>query len=180
MLKEGGVACFRAARRGRIQIINRTDSPVRVLMLSSMIRGEVIEYLDTGKVLAKDVEDEDIMFAGPDPRPSTGKARTSSGRRLDQPGGRKLRSGERSSSARASCRWSQSGLKTTLWSRSRARTGWSSTKSGLRLRSPSAGGFSDTSGKLIEEGTMYDVQTKRTGGQAYDWPWPFRTPLRYP
>ena len=29
-------------------------------MLSSMIRGEIIEYLDTGKVLAKDVEDEDI------------------------------------------------------------------------------------------------------------------------
>ncbi len=34
-------------------------------MLSSMIRGEVIEYLDTGKLLVKDVEDEDIMFAMP-------------------------------------------------------------------------------------------------------------------
>ena len=30
-------------------------------MLSSMIPGEIIEYLDTGKVLAKGVEDEDIM-----------------------------------------------------------------------------------------------------------------------
>jgi len=28
---------------------------------------EVIEYLDTGKVLAKDAEDEDIMFAKPGP-----------------------------------------------------------------------------------------------------------------
>jgi uncharacterized cupin superfamily protein len=34
-------------------------------MLSSMIAGEIIEYLDTGKVLAKDVEDEDIVFARP-------------------------------------------------------------------------------------------------------------------
>ena len=26
---------------------------------------EIIEYLDTGKLLAKDIEDEDIMFATP-------------------------------------------------------------------------------------------------------------------
>jgi hypothetical protein len=32
-----------------------------------MIRGEVIEYLDTGKVLAKDAEDEDIMLVRPGP-----------------------------------------------------------------------------------------------------------------
>jgi hypothetical protein len=36
-------------------------------MLSSMIGGEIIEYLDTGKVLAKDAQDEDIMFARPGP-----------------------------------------------------------------------------------------------------------------
>jgi hypothetical protein len=36
-------------------------------MLSSMIGGEIIEYLDTGKVLAKDAQDEDIMFAQPGP-----------------------------------------------------------------------------------------------------------------
>ena len=62
-LKKGDVVCFPRGKDGVHQIINRTDSPIRVLMLSSMIRGEVIEYLDTGKVLAKDVEDEDIMFA---------------------------------------------------------------------------------------------------------------------
>ena len=66
-LAEGDVVCFPRGKAGAHQIINRTDSPVRVLMLSSMIRGEVIEYLDTGKVLAKDVEDEDIMFARPGP-----------------------------------------------------------------------------------------------------------------
>ena len=67
VLKEGDVVSFLRGKDGAHQIINRTDLPVRVLMLSSMIRGEVIEYLDTGKVLAKDVEDEDIMFAGPGP-----------------------------------------------------------------------------------------------------------------
>jgi hypothetical protein len=36
-------------------------------MLSSMIRGEIIEYLDTGKLLVKDVDDDDIMFARPGP-----------------------------------------------------------------------------------------------------------------
>jgi uncharacterized cupin superfamily protein len=67
VLKEGDVVCFPRGKDGAHQIINRTDSAVRVLMLSSMIRGEIIEYLDTGKLLAKDVEDEDIMFARPGP-----------------------------------------------------------------------------------------------------------------
>jgi uncharacterized cupin superfamily protein len=66
-LKEGDVVCFPRGKDGAHQIINRTESPIRVLMLSSMIRGEIIEYLDTGKVLAKDVEDEDVMFARPGP-----------------------------------------------------------------------------------------------------------------
>ena len=66
-LTEGDIVCFPRGKRGAHQIINRTDSPVRVLMLSSMVPGEIIEYLDTGKVLAKDVEDEDIIFARPGP-----------------------------------------------------------------------------------------------------------------
>ena len=66
-LEEGDVVCFSRGKAGAHQIINRTDSPVRVLMLSSMIPGEVIEYLDTGKILAKGAEDEDIMFARPGP-----------------------------------------------------------------------------------------------------------------
>jgi uncharacterized cupin superfamily protein len=66
-LKEGDVVCFPRGKDGAHQIINRIDSPIRVLMLSSMIPGEIIEYLDTGKVLAKDTEDEDIMFARPGP-----------------------------------------------------------------------------------------------------------------
>jgi hypothetical protein len=76
----GDVVCFPRGKDGAHQIINRTDSPIRVLMLSSMIRGEIIEYLDTGKVLAKGAEDQDIMFARPGPPSCTGKARSSSGR----------------------------------------------------------------------------------------------------
>jgi uncharacterized cupin superfamily protein len=67
VLKEGDVVCFRRGKEGAHQIINRSDSPIRVLMLSSMIRGEIIEYLDTGKILAKVSDDEDIMFARPGP-----------------------------------------------------------------------------------------------------------------
>jgi uncharacterized cupin superfamily protein len=66
-LHEGDVACFPRGKEGGHQIVNRTDSPVRVLMLSSMIPGEIIEYLDTGKLLAKGIHDEDIVFARPGP-----------------------------------------------------------------------------------------------------------------
>jgi len=67
VLKEGDVACFPRGKDGAHQLVNRTDSSVRVLMLSSMISGEIIEYLDTGKLLVKGVDDDDIMFARPGP-----------------------------------------------------------------------------------------------------------------
>ena len=67
VLTEGDVVCFPRGKDGAHQIINRTDSPARVLMLSSMVPGEIIEYLDTGKVLAKGVDDEDVIFARPGP-----------------------------------------------------------------------------------------------------------------
>jgi len=67
VLKEGDVACFPRGKDGAHQIVNRTDSPVRVLMLSSMIGPDIIEYLDTGKVYATSVADEPIMLARPGP-----------------------------------------------------------------------------------------------------------------
>ncbi len=67
VLKEGDVACFPRGKDGAHQIINPTDSPIRVLMLSSMIAGEIIESLDTGKILAKGAQDDDVMFARPGP-----------------------------------------------------------------------------------------------------------------
>jgi uncharacterized cupin superfamily protein len=66
-LKEGDVVCFPRGKDGAHQIINRTDSPVRVLMLSTTIDLDTIEYLDTGKILAKDATGEDIVFARPGP-----------------------------------------------------------------------------------------------------------------
>jgi uncharacterized cupin superfamily protein len=66
-LKEGDVVCFPRGESGAHQIINRTGTAIRVLMLSSMIPGEITAYLDTGKLLAKGVKDEDITFARPGP-----------------------------------------------------------------------------------------------------------------
>jgi hypothetical protein len=44
----GDVVCFPRGKEGAHPIINRTDSTIRVLMLSSMVGPEIIEYLDTG------------------------------------------------------------------------------------------------------------------------------------
>jgi uncharacterized cupin superfamily protein len=66
-LNAGDVVCFPRGKDGAHQIINRTESRIRVLMLSTMIAPETIEYLDTGKILAKDAAGEDIVFARPGP-----------------------------------------------------------------------------------------------------------------
>ena len=66
-LKAGDVVCFPRGRQGAHQIINRSDTPIRVLMLSSMIGPDIIEYLDTGKVFVRDAAGEPIMLARPGP-----------------------------------------------------------------------------------------------------------------
>lgn len=66
VLKAGDVVCFARGKDGAHQISNGTDSPVRVLMLSSMVVPDIIEYLDTGKVLAESGEGP-IMFSRPGP-----------------------------------------------------------------------------------------------------------------
>ncbi len=76
VLKEGDVVCFPRGKDGAHQIINNTDSPIRVLMLSSMIAGEIIEYLDTGKFSPRASTTKTSCSRGPDPRSSTGKTRT--------------------------------------------------------------------------------------------------------
>ena len=48
-LTEGDVACFLRGEAGAHQVINRTDEPVRVLMLSTLLMPEVIEYPDSEK-----------------------------------------------------------------------------------------------------------------------------------
>jgi uncharacterized cupin superfamily protein len=60
-LAEGDVVCFLRGKEGAHQVINRTESPVRVLMLSTVISPEIIEYIDSSKVLMKDARDDDIF-----------------------------------------------------------------------------------------------------------------------
>ena len=67
VLKEGDVVCFRRGKEGAHQIINATEAPVRVLLLSSMVEPDIVEYLDTGKVYAQSVRGERIMMAKPGP-----------------------------------------------------------------------------------------------------------------
>jgi uncharacterized cupin superfamily protein len=52
---------------GTHQIINRTDAPIRVLMLSSMRRPDIVHSGDIGKVFARDAEGEPIILARPEP-----------------------------------------------------------------------------------------------------------------
>jgi uncharacterized cupin superfamily protein len=67
-LEEGDVAAFPRGRAGAHQIVNRTDEPVRVLMLSTLLSPDVIEYLDSGKVAATSPADGRLFRArvGPD------------------------------------------------------------------------------------------------------------------
>jgi uncharacterized cupin superfamily protein len=67
VLDEGDVVAFPRGKDGAHQIINRTDSPVRVLMLSSMVGPDIVDYIDSGKVYATDLAGETIMFARPGP-----------------------------------------------------------------------------------------------------------------
>jgi len=66
-LREGDVVCFRRGKDGAHQVRNRTDSPIRVLMLSTLIAPDVVEYLDSGKVGARSVAGERILLSRPGP-----------------------------------------------------------------------------------------------------------------
>ena len=66
-LREGDVVCFRRGKEGAHQVANRTDSPVRVLMLSTLIRPDIVEYLDSGKVGVRDAKGDRVMLSRPGP-----------------------------------------------------------------------------------------------------------------
>jgi uncharacterized cupin superfamily protein len=66
-LKEGDVVCFPRGKEGAHQVSNRTTAPIRVLMLSTMIAPDIVEYLDSGKIGARSVKDERIMLSRPGP-----------------------------------------------------------------------------------------------------------------
>jgi uncharacterized cupin superfamily protein len=66
-LREGDVVAFRRGKDGFHQVSNRTDSPLRVVMFSTRIAPDIVEYADSGKIGARSVAGERIMFGRPGP-----------------------------------------------------------------------------------------------------------------
>jgi uncharacterized cupin superfamily protein len=66
-LGEGDVVVFPRGPAGAHQVSNRTDAPVRVLMLSSVNSPEIVEYPDSGKVGTSDAMGERILMSRPGP-----------------------------------------------------------------------------------------------------------------
>jgi uncharacterized cupin superfamily protein len=64
-LDVGDVVCFPRGKQGAHQIRNETTTPIRVLMLSTLIAPDIVEYLDTGKIGARSVKGERILLARP-------------------------------------------------------------------------------------------------------------------
>ena len=68
LLAEGDVVAFRRGKGGAHQVRNDTDAPLRVLMLSTLLAPDVVEYLDSGKVSVVDANHQRLFreFRGPD------------------------------------------------------------------------------------------------------------------
>ena len=66
-LGEGDVVCFRRGEDGLHQVRNGSDEPIRVLMLSTLIAPDLVEYPDSGKVGARSVAGERVLLSRPGP-----------------------------------------------------------------------------------------------------------------
>jgi uncharacterized cupin superfamily protein len=66
-LAERDVVAFRRGRGGAHQIRNDTQEPARVLMLSTLVKPDLVEYLDSGKVGARSIDGERILMSRPGP-----------------------------------------------------------------------------------------------------------------
>jgi uncharacterized cupin superfamily protein len=62
-LAEGDVVCFPRGKLGAHQVWNAGDAPARVLMLSTLLVPDLVEYLDSGKVAALDAKRERLFRA---------------------------------------------------------------------------------------------------------------------
>jgi uncharacterized cupin superfamily protein len=67
-VQEGDVVAFPRGKDGAHQVRNDTEAPVRVLMLSSLLTPDIVEYLDSGKVSVLDGRGERLFreFRGRD------------------------------------------------------------------------------------------------------------------
>jgi len=61
-LVEGDVACFPRGATGAHQVRNETEEPVRILMLSTLIVPEIVEYPDSGKLDTVSATGERILL----------------------------------------------------------------------------------------------------------------------
>jgi len=67
-LSEGDIACFPRGASGAHQVSNNTEEPVRILMISSRILPDILEYPDSGKLDTIDVNAERILLTrNPEP-----------------------------------------------------------------------------------------------------------------
>jgi uncharacterized cupin superfamily protein len=66
-LAEGDVVAFPRGEEGLHQVRNATGEPIRVLMLSTMILPDLVDYPDGGKVGARNAKGERIMLGRPGP-----------------------------------------------------------------------------------------------------------------
>ena len=66
-LGEGDVVCFPRGKDGLHQVRNTSESPIRVLMLSSRNAPDIVEYPDSGKVGARSIAGERILLSRPGP-----------------------------------------------------------------------------------------------------------------
>jgi len=64
-LADGDVVCFRRGKGGAHQVQNATESPIRVLMLSTLIQPDVVEYLNSGKVGARSADGKPLFLSRP-------------------------------------------------------------------------------------------------------------------
>jgi uncharacterized cupin superfamily protein len=51
-LEEGAAAYFEPGPNGAHQLLNRSDQPVRYVMVASHVTPDVVEYLDEGKIIS--------------------------------------------------------------------------------------------------------------------------------
>lgn len=64
-LSEGDVVAFPRGEAGLHQVRNRTEHPVRVLMLSTLLMPEVVEYADSRKLGVRNAKAERIAMTRP-------------------------------------------------------------------------------------------------------------------
>src|SRR5262249_2264426 len=67
VLEEGDVVAFPRGDEGPHQIKHQTETPARVLMLSTLIRPDLVHYADSGKFGAGSVKGERILLSRPGP-----------------------------------------------------------------------------------------------------------------